>query len=306
VNKLLRSKILVLGLVAVLGLGVLSGCGSKAAEEEAAPAETAAVEQKVEEAENNALEGHVNVVGSTSVTPVAQQLAEAFMEKEPGVKVDVQGVGSSAGVKATNDGSADVGMASRNLKTEEKEWNIDEHVIAYDGIAVVVHPSNPVSDLTSEQVTKIFRGEITNWKEVGGDDKEILVISREAGSGTRGAFEELMELEDKNAEGKKVSAVKEDALIAEGNGAVKANTSKKEYAIGYLSLSYLDDSVKGVMIDDVEPTVENIIAGKYNVSRPFLMLTKGEVSEAAQAYLNFVFSEEGDSIISEKLIPVTK
>ena len=268
-NKLLRSKILVLGLVVVLGLGVLSGCGSKAAESDEESAQPAAADQKIEEADSNALEGHVNVVGSTSVTPVAQELAEAFMEKEPGVKIDVQGVGSSAGVKATNDGSADIGMASRELKTQEKEWSIDEHVIAYDGISVVVHPNNPVGELTSEQVTKIFRGQIKNWKEVGGNDKEILVISREAGSGTRGAFEELMDLEDKNAEGKTVSVVKEDALIAEGNGAVKANTSKKEYAIGYLSLSYLDESVKGIKVDGFEPTVENIKAGQYNISRPF-------------------------------------
>ncbi|MBN2897870.1 MAG: phosphate ABC transporter substrate-binding protein PstS family protein [Clostridia bacterium] len=303
-SKLLKSKIVVLGLVAVLSLGVLAGCSSPAAEEKETSTETAPAVEVVEEGQATTLEGHVNVVGSTSVTPVAQEIAEAFMAKEPGVKVDVQGVGSSAGVKAASDGSADIGMASRNLKEGEKEWGLTEHVLAFDGIAVVVNPANGVGELTADQATAIFKGEITNWKDVGGADQEILVISREAGSGTRGAFEELLDLEAENAEGKTISAVKKDALVAEGNGAVKANVAKKEYAIGYLSLSYVDETVKGVSIDGVAPSVDAIVAGEYNVSRPFLLLTKGELSPAAQAYMDFAFSEEGQAIVAEKLIPV--
>lgn len=269
-------------MILILALGVFAGCA-----QEAAPAP----EEEGQEA--TGLEGEVAVVGSTSVAPLAQEIADAFMSKNPGVRVDVQGVGSTAGVKAANEGAADIGMASRDLKTEEKGWGLDEHVIAYDGIAIVIHPTNEIADLEAETVTAIFKGEITNWKEVGGADEEILVVSREEGSGTRGAFEELLDIE----------AVKEDALIAEGNGAVKANIASKTYAIGYISLSYVDETVKTVEINGIEPTVENILAGSYKVSRPFLMLTKGEISETAKAYLDFVFSEEGQAIVAEKNIP---
>src|SRR6056297_250798 len=284
-----KRKLIALGITVVLALGIFAGCAKD--EEEATGTE-------------GALSGTVSVVGSTSVAPHAQKLADAFMAKNPGTKIDVQGVGSTAGVKAANEGAADIGMASRNLKTEEKEWGLDEHVIAYDGISVVVNPENGVSDMSIETVTAIFKGEITNWKEVGGIDKEILVVSREAGSGTRGAFEGIMDLEEKNAEGKKVSAVKADALIAEGNGAVKANVASKTYAIGYISLSYIDESVQPVSIGGVEATVENILDESYTVSRPFLMLSKGQLTAVAQAYLDFVFSAEGQEIVAEKAIPV--
>ncbi|MBK5251980.1 MAG: phosphate ABC transporter substrate-binding protein [Peptostreptococcaceae bacterium] len=273
-------RVIVLGLTLVLSMGIFSGCAK-----EAAPVQTS---------EEGSLEGEVAVVGSTSVTPLAQEIADAFMLKNPGVRVDVQGVGSTAGVKAASEGAADIGMASRDLKTEEKGWGLDEHIIAYDGIAVVVHPTNEVGDLDPETVKAIFKGEITNWKEVGGADEEILIVSREEGSGTRGAFEELLEID----------AVKEDALIAEGNGSVKANIASKTYGIGYISLSYVDETVKTVEINGVEPTVDNILAGSYKVSRPFLMLTKGENSGIAKAYLDFIFSEEGQAIVSEKNIPV--
>jgi phosphate transport system substrate-binding protein len=248
-----------------------------------------------ETTEEGGLSGTITLVGSTSVTPVAQELADAFTEKETGVKVEVQGVGSSAGIKASVDGSADIGMSSRNLKDEEKELGIEEHIIAYDGIAIVVHPSNEVSDLTAKQISKIYKGDITNWSEVGGKDAVIEVISREEGSGTRGAFEELMGLESDEG-----TLVKQDATISDGNGAVYASVAQKETSIGYLSLSYLDEQVKTLKADGVEPTVENIKAGTYKVSRPFLMLTKGEVSDATQAYLDFVFSPEGQEIVVEE------
>lgn len=296
-------KIISLLLVALLAMGLFAGCaGEKEVKQDnAAEQNQEKTEEKPEEAK---LEGSVSVVGSTSVTPVAQNLADTFTTIEPGVKIDVQGIGSTAGVKAAKEGSADIGMASRNLKSAEKEWGLTEHVIAYDGITVVVHPSNGVEDLTPEQITKIFKGEIKNWKEIGGEDKDILVISRESGSGTRGAFEGIMNLQEKNADGKKISVVRKDALIAEGNGAVKANVAKKEYSIGYISLSYLDESVKGLKVNGVEPTIENIKAEEYTVFRPFLMLTKGEPSPAAKAYLDFIFSEDGQKIVAEKLIPV--
>lgn len=294
-NKFINAKLLVLVLVVVLSMGLFAGCGQKG---------TTSVESGTDNTEASGLKGTLAVVGSTSVTPVAQKLADAFKEIEPGIQIDIQGVGSTAGVKSVNDGSANVGMSSRELKEGEKEWQITEHVIAYDGIAIVVNPLNSLEALSSEQATRIFKGEITNWKELGGADKEIIVVSREAGSGTRGAFEEIVNLEEKNSEGKKVSVVTKDALIADGNGAVKANVASKEFAIGYVSLSYLDESVKGLIIDGAEPTVEAILATDYKISRPFLMLTKGDISPETQKYLDFIMSEAGQTIVSEKLIPI--
>lgn len=286
-----NSKLLILVAVLVLSMAVFVGCGSKDTNTEANNNQNTQ-----NQTDNNELKGNITIAGSTSVTPTAEMIAEAFMQENPNVKIEVQGIGSSAGVKAAKEGAADIGMASRDLKAKEKEWGLTEHVIAYDGISVVVHPSNKVSDLTKEQVAKIFTGEIKNWKEVGGEDHEIIVVSREAGSGTRGAFEEILGVEGK---------VREDALIAEGNGAVRANIAKKEFGIGYISLSYLNDEVKGVKVDGVEPTIENVKAKKYPVYRPFLMLTKGEMNDIVKAYMDFVFSEEGQKIVTEEgCIPV--
>ncbi|GAA0178193.1 phosphate ABC transporter substrate-binding protein [Clostridium sediminicola] len=251
--------------------------------------------------EESKLEGTVAVIGSTTVQPVAQAIADEFANVETGIKVDVQGVGSSAGVKAANEGTADIGMASRELKTKEEEWGLDKHIIAYDGIAVIFNSTNEVTDLTKDQVTKIFKGEITNWKEVGGADAEILVVSREAGSGTRGAFEELTDLD--GADG---SLVTEEAEIKDGNGAVRAFVAGDENSIGYISLGYIDDTVKPAVIDGVEATVENIKAGDYSIFRPLLMITKGELSAETKVYLDFVLGAEGQAIVAKKYIPVTE
>lgn len=241
------------------------------------------------------LQGTVSIIGSTSVQPIAQTLADEFSSIETGIKVDIQGVGSTAGVKAANDGTANIGTASRELKTEEKEWGLTEHVIALDGIAIAIHPENTITDLTKEQAAQIFKGEITNWKEVGGADAEIIVVSREDGSGTRGAFEEILKMEGE---------LSEKALIAEGNGAVKQNIATKTNAIGYVSLGYLDNSIKALKIDGVEATVANIQSNQYTVSRPFLMLTKGEPTPETKAFLNFIMSSEGQKIVAEDYIPV--
>ncbi|PAB58978.1 phosphate ABC transporter substrate-binding protein [Anaeromicrobium sediminis] len=279
--KKIMKSVLIIGLL----MATLVGCGSK---------KEAGVENK-----------EVEVIGSTTVTVVAQSVADEFEKENPNIKINVQGIGSSAGVKAAYDKSADIGMASRQLKEKEKEWNLTEHVIAYDGIAVVTNPKNKV-ELTKDQVKDIFTGKITNWSEVGGDDANIIVVSREAGSGTRGAFEELAKLQEKNAEGKKVSIVKRDALVAEGNGAVKANVASKEYAIGYVSLGYVDESISVVNVDGVEPSVETIKSGEYTISRPLLMLTNGEVSEEVKAYLDFIMSQKGQEIVAKKYISVNK
>lgn len=273
-----KRVVLILSLVLMVSV-VVAGCTNNSKEAEDT---------------DSKLEGIISIVGSTSVTPLAEELGQEFSNKNPEIKVDVQGVGSTAGIKAIIDETADVGISSRDLKDEEKESKIKEHIIAYDGIVVVVHPENSVEDLDMDTINKIFTGEIKNWKEVGGEDEEILIVSREEGSGTRGAFEEILELD----------SVREDALIAEGNGAVKANIASKKNSIGYISLSYLDDSIIGLKIDGIEGTVENIKSGKYKVSRPFLMLTNGEEGPLVKEFLDFVLSEEGQKIVGEKQITV--
>lgn len=250
------------------------------------------------------LSGNITVVGSTSVTPVIESLGEGFSKIYEDIYIDVQGVGSTAGIKAVIDGTADIGMASRNLKEEEKTTGIKEYTIAYDGIVIVVHPNNPVEDLDMETIQKIFKGEITNWKELGGKDEEILVISREEGSGTREAFEKILDLQQKDDSGNTLSTVKKDVLIADGNGAVKANISGKENSIGYLSLSYLDDTVKGLKIEGIEATFDTIQNGEYKVARPFYILTMGEESDLVKAFIDFILGDEGQSIVGEKQVPV--
>jgi len=282
--KSISRKLVSILLIGILVVGMFSGCSKSN--------------------DGAANEKYLSIVGSTSVTPVLTKLADSYTTLNDGVKIDVQGIGSSAGVKAAYDKSADIGMSSRNLKEAEKEWNLIETTIAYDGIAISVNPNNTVEKLTIEQVKDIFKGTITNWNEVGGKDEEILVISRESGSGTRGAFEGLVKLEEKDADGNKFSALIEDALIADGNGAVKANVASKDNAIGYLSFSYLDSSIKTLAINDVEPLVENIENGTYKISRPFLLLTNDESSKVASDFIEYILSDEGQDIIAEKLISV--
>ena len=278
----------------------LTACGGSS--KETAPATSSAEtssETSSEATPEPAEELTVNVSGSTSVLPLAQEVADAFEAKYPNVRINVNGGGSSQGVKDVVEGISDIGNTSRNLKESEKEFNLTENIVAYDGIAISVHPSNPVSNLTTEQVQGIFKGEITNWSEVGGNDEDILVISREDGSGTRGAFEEILKLEDDNG-----SLVIETALIFNGNGGVKAALASKENAIGYLSLGVVDASIKAVEIDGVGPTVETIKSGDYPVSRPFLMNTPQEITEGAQMFIDFILSDEGQEIVKEDYITV--
>ncbi len=251
--------------------------------------------------ESGVLSGTLSIAGSTTVAPPAQDLADAFEAVYPETRIDVQGIGSSAGMKMLNEGGAEIGMASRELKQKELDWGLEPVAIAYDGIAIVIHPSNVVSDLTKEEIQKIFMGEVTNWSEVGGANEEILVVSREDGSGTRGAFEEILGLE-----GDEGSMVDESALIAEGNGAVKANIASKSQAIGYMSLGIVDETVKAVLVDSAEATVANIKSGVYGVSRPLNMATKGEKSELEKIFLDFVMSPEGQKIVAEHYIPVVE
>ena len=230
------------------------------------------------------------MVGSTSMEKFANALSEAFMEKYPKVTVTAEFVGSGAGIEAVSNGTADIGNSSRNLKDEEKAKGVAENIVAIDGIAVVVDPANTVEDLTKDQLTSIYDGTVTNWKDVGGNDAPIVVVGREAGSGTRGAFEELLKLED---------ACKYSNEL-DSTGAVLAKVASTPGSIGYVSLDVLDDTVKALKLDGAEPTEENIKAGKYFLSRPFVMATKGEISEQSdlvKALFDFIYSDEGSELV---------
>jgi len=284
-------RIIILLAVAAIAIG-LTGCGNN---------ESTDTSQEASGSVKNDIT--ISVVGSTSVTPALELIATAYEKKNPNIRVDIQGIGSTAGVNAANDGTADIGMASRNLKESEGGYGLTEYILAFDGIAVVTHPSNPIKELDKETVTKIFTGEITNWSEVGGEDATIIVISREEGSGTRGAFDDIMDLEAKNDAGEKYSLIVDDAIIADGNGAVKANVASKDLGIGYISLSYIDASVQPLKVDGIDPTVDNIVNGSYKVSRPFLLLTKGAVDAEVQAFLDFALGSEGQEMVKSKWVP---
>ncbi|TCO79287.1 phosphate ABC transporter substrate-binding protein [Marinisporobacter balticus] len=286
-------KILSLVLVLMMGITMLSGCGSKGETTDEAETKT----------NENTLSGKIVIAGSTSVQPLSEELAAVFMEKYPEVSVEVQGGGSSVGVKSAADKIADIGAASREIKESEKSLGLTEYVIAKDGIAVVVNPSNKVSDLSLDQIKKIFTGAITNWKEVGGEDQAITVVSREEGSGTRGAFVEITKIEEKNAEGKNMDNTTKNALVQPSTGAVKQTVSNTPDAIGYISMGAMDETVKGVKVESVEATEETAKAGTYKIARPFNYLTNGEESEVVKAYITFVLNE-GQEIVKEEFISV--
>ena len=295
-----HSKLLALIGAGILAVTALVACGNgDAATAQPSAVESSAAESTVAEssaaapAETTAdLSGSISMVGSTSMEKLANALSEAFMEKYPDVTVTAEFVGSGAGVEAVTNGTADIGNSSRSLKDEEKAAGVVENVVAIDGIAVCVDPANEVANLTKEQLTNIYNGTITNWKEVGGADEPIIVIGREAGSGTRGAFEELVDLKD---------ACKY-ANELDSTGAVIAKVASTPGAIGYASLDALDDSVKALSLEGVEATAENIKAGNYFLSSPFVMATKGEISEQndlVQAWFDFVLGDEGQQVASE-------
>lgn len=292
-------------LLALIGAGILTvttlvACGNSDATtaqpstaESSAAESTVAASSEAAPAETTAdLSGSISMVGSTSMEKLANALSEAFMEQYPDVTVTAEFVGSGAGIEAVTNGTADIGNSSRSLKDEEKAAGVVENIVAIDGIAVCVDPANEVADLTKEQLANIYNGTITNWKEVGGAEEPIIVIGREAGSGTRGAFEELVDLKD---------ACKY-ANELDSTGAVIAKVASTPGAIGYASLDALDDSVKALSLEGVEATAENIKAGNYFLSRPFVMATKGEISEQndlVQAWFDFVLGDEGQQVASE-------
>lgn len=287
-NKMGKAVGMVLTMAMVLGS--MTGCTSGKTTN-AASDSTAANVEAPENAAGADLSGSIIMAGSTSMEKLANAVAESFMEKYPNVTIQAEFTGSSAGVESLLAGSADIGNSSRNLKESETESGAVENIVAIDGIAVVVDPDNTVTDLTKEQLIAIYQGETKNWRELGGMDQAIVVIGREAGSGTRGAFEEILEIEDLCAYANELDST----------GAVMAKVASTPGAIGYVSLDVVDDTVTALALEGTPATADNIKAGTYFLSRPFVMATKGEISEQneqVQALFAWLASKEGKQVIT--------
>lgn len=301
----MKKKLLAL-LMSLTMTAALIGCGSA---DQTASAETAETTEATEETTEDTVEdtasgegeateeapaadlsGTISLAGSTSMEKLCEAMSESFMETYPGVTVTVEYTGSGAGLESLASGSVDIGNSSRHLKDEEVAGGAVENVVAIDGIAVIVDPANSVSDIPSDKLAAIYKGEITNWSELGGNDEAIVVIGRESGSGTRDAFEELLEVKD---------ACKY-AQELDSTGGVKAKVAATPGAIGYVSLDVVDESIKAVSIDSVEPTEANIIAGDYLLSRPFVMATNGEISaqnDLVKGWFDYISSDAGKDVI---------
>ena len=233
--------------------------------------------------------GSVTTDGSTSMEKVIGALGEAF-QNDTGIGFTYNPTGSGSGIKAVQEGRCDIGLSSRELKAEEKEAGLTATVLAYDGIAIIVHPENPVADLSVETIAKIYTGEITNWSEVGGNDAEIVLIGREAGSGTRDGFESITDTED--------ACKYRQELTSTGD--VITTVAQNPGAIGYASVASVKDTVKALMVDGVAPTEATIKDGSYVVQRPFVLVTKTgeELSDAAFKFFTYITSNDANEIIS--------
>jgi len=266
--------------VLLLVATLIAGCGQKAKEN---PAET--------KENKTAVSGKITVAGSTSVQPFSDVLAEEFTKKNPQAEINVQGGGSSEGITAAISGAADIGSSSRELKAEETSQGLKEYKIALDGVAIVLHPSNKINELKMEDIKNIYLGNLTNWKDLGGENAPITVVCREEGSGTRGAFEDIVMNKEK---------ISDKVIIQSSTGSVRSTVAGDPNAIGFVSLSSMDKSVKSVKVDGVEASVENVKNGSYKISRPFLYLTKGEATGLSKAFIDYVLSPEGQDIMEQE------
>ena len=288
-------KTLAFALTAVMSLSLLAGCGSKTA----APDNTNN-DQPQQQTEEK-LSGSVSTNGSTSMEKVIGALSEQFMADNSGVSVTYDPTGSGAGIEAAGNGSADIGLASRALKDEEKAGGLTETVVALDGIAVIVNAGSKVEDLSVEQIAKIFTGEITDWSEVGGEAGKISCIGREAGSGTRDGFESITGTKD---------ACKLDQELTSTGGVIEAVAGNAN-AIGYASLSAVEgkDTVKAVTVGGIACTEETVLDGSYAIQRPFVLVTKTDasLSTAAQAFFDYTTSTAANDLIKAAgAVPVAK
>ncbi len=265
-------KIITVLCAAVMALSLFAGCGQKANDN------------------GTTTGGTVSTDGSTSMEKVIGALGESFMEANAGTTFTYNPTGSGSGIQAVSEGRCDIGLSSRALKDDEKASGLKETIVALDGIAIIVNPQNPVQDLTLEQIAKIYTGEITNWKDVGGEDAEIVLIGREAGSGTRDGFESITETKD--------ACQYRQELTSTGD--VITTVSQNPNAIGYASLAAIKDSVKALTVNGVAPTEATVKDGTYLVQRPFVLVTKegAALSETAQKFFDFATSADAASIIS--------
>ena len=265
-------KIITVLCAAVMALSLFAGCGQKANDN------------------GTTTGGTVSTDGSTSMEKVIGALGESFMETNSGTTFTYNPTGSGSGIQAVSEGRCDIGLSSRALKDDEKASGLKETIVALDGIAIIVNPQNPVKDLSLEQIAKIYTGEITNWKDVGGEDAEIVLIGREAGSGTRDGFESITETKD--------ACQYRQELTSTGD--VITTVSQNPNAIGYASLAAIKDSVKALTVNGVAPTEATVKDGTYLVQRPFVLVTKegAALSETAQKFFDFATSADAASIIS--------
>lgn len=311
-------KLISMMAVTVMTASLLAGCGSQTASTaqtaSADVAESADVAANTDVAENtdaaentepvvsteptasdeqapaSELSGSITMVGSTSMEKFANALSEVFMQENPSVTVSAEFVGSGAGIEALLAGTADIGNSSRSLSDSEKEGGAVENIVALDGIAAVTNPANTVKDLTKDQLIQIYKGEVTNWSEFGAENQPIVVVGRESGSGTRSAFEELLDIEDACAYANELDST----------GAVMAKVASTPGAIGYVSLDVVDDTVSKFTLDGIEASEETIKSGDYFLCRPFVMATKGEIAEqneAIQALFTYLQSDAGKELI---------
>lgn len=266
--------------VLLLAATMIAGCGQK---------------EKADQTDNkenkSALSGSITIAGSTSVQPFSDVLAEEFTKKNPDAQINVQGGGSSQGIEAAISGAADIGSSSRELKPEETTKGLKEYKIALDGVAIVTNPANKICELKMEDIRNIYLCNVTNWKELGGENAPITVVCREEGSGTRGAFEDIVMNKEK---------ISDKVIIQSSTGAVRSAVAGDPRAIGFVSLSSLDKSVKVIKVDGIEANVDNVKNGSYKISRPFLYLTKGEAQGLSKAFIDFVMSSEGQDILEEE------
>lgn len=238
----------------------------------------------------------LTITGSTTVLPIAQKVAETFMDIHPKVNISVRGGGSGVGIAALIDGTCDIADASRPMKTKElktareKGINPVETIIAKDGIAIVVHPDNPIKELSLEQLKKIYTGKISNWRDVGGESGAIVIVSRDVASGTFEVFKKLVLKGDKN---------RDDALMLASNKAVATTVSQTPGSIGYIGLGYLSADVKALRIDNVLPSNKTVISGEYKLARPLFMYTNGEPKGFVKKLIDFILSPQGQNIVSD-------
>tara|TARA_Y100001960_G_scaffold312120_1_gene373462 strand:- start:758 stop:1573 length:816 start_codon:yes stop_codon:yes gene_type:complete len=247
----------------------------------------------------SAMANEVNVSGSTSVARVMDVLAERFNREHPDSYIAVQGVGSTAGITLIQKGVADIGMSSRYLTESEQDESLTVTPIAFDGLAVVVNQSNPIQNVTREQLYDIYKGKITNWKQVGGNDQKIAVVTREASSGSRYSFESLLGL-TKVINGRLVSDINPDNLVVNSNSMVKTIVNHNKQAIGFISTGSVDRSVKAVQFEGVEASQKNIAIGRYELSRPFLVLYQPDkIDNDGKAFIKYILGSDAKSIIDE-------